>query len=318
MMVNKVIEMDKILKMRKEYDQVIIYRHVNPDLDAFGSQMGMYWIFKSLCPQKNIVLAGDMTSDLLKLYPPFEKGTLLKGRTLGIVLDTANRERIDGDITLCDKILKIDHHIVVDSYGDMNIEDEKASSCSEIVTLLMKQSQIAIPRQGAEALYLGIIGDSNRFLYDTTSTRTFEAASYLLESGIRIEDLYDKLYMKTKKDLEVTKFIYNHYQQDEQVAWYYLSQEDLENLQLSREEGSRYVNTLANFEEFHVWLAVTENIQEKNYRVSIRSRQVPINEIAAQFRGGGHAYASGATLHSLTELKLLIEKLKEKINGKSI
>ena len=60
----------------------------------------------------------------MHLYPNFEIGEIINGKTLGIVLDTANRERIDGDTSLCDKVLKIDHHIVVDTYGDINIEVE--------------------------------------------------------------------------------------------------------------------------------------------------------------------------------------------------
>ena len=306
--------MDKILNI-EEYDQIVLYRHVNPDLDAFGSQLGMYWTLKSIFPQKNIVLYGNMDSDLMHLYPNFEIGEIINGRTLGIVLDTANRERIDGDTSLCDKVLKIDHHIVVDTYGDINIEVESASSCSEIVTLLFKEACIEIPIDAANALYLGIIGDSNRFMYSSTSSKTFEAASYLLDVGINIEQLYQKLYMRKKSDLEVTKFIYNHYQEDSGVAWYYLSTEDLIQLDISREQGSNYVNTLANIEEFQVWLAVTQNDIDHNYRVSIRSRGIAVNEIANEFHGGGHMYASGATLSSLDELEVLVGKLKEKING---
>lgn len=306
--------MDKILNI-EEYDQIVLYRHVNPDLDAFGSQLGMYWTLKSIFPQKNIVLYGNMDSDLMHLYPNFEIGEIINGRTLGIVLDTANRERIDGDTSLCDKVLKIDHHIVVDTYGDINIEVESASSCSEIVTLLFKEACVEIPIDAANALYLGIIGDSNRFMYSSTSSKTFEAASYLLDVGINIEQLYQKLYMRKKSDLEVTKFIYNHYQEDSGVAWYYLSTEDLIQLDISREQGSNYVNTLANIEEFQVWLAVTQNDIDHNYRVSIRSRGIAVNEIANEFHGGGHMYASGATLSSLDELEVLVGKLKEKING---
>lgn len=306
--------MDKILNI-EEYDQIVLYRHVNPDLDAFGSQLGMYWTLKSIFPQKNIVLYGNMDSDLMHLYPNFEMGEIINGKTLGIVLDTANRERIDGDTSLCDKVLKIDHHIVVDTYGDINIEVESASSCSEIVTLLFKEACVEIPIDAANALYLGIVGDSNRFMYSSTSSKTFEAASYLLDAGINIEQLYQKLYMRKKSDLEVTKFIYNHYQEDSGVAWYYLSTEDLIQLDISREQGSNYVNTLANIEEFKVWIAVTQNDVDHNYRVSIRSRGIAVNEIANEFHGGGHMYASGATLHSLNELEVLVGKLKEKING---
>lgn len=306
--------MDKILNI-EEYDQIVLYRHVNPDLDAFGSQLGMYWTLKSIFPQKNIVLYGNMDSDLMHLYPNFEMGEIINGKTLGIVLDTANRERIDGDTSLCDKVLKIDHHIVVDTYGDINIEVESASSCSEIVTLLFKEACVEIPIDAANALYLGIVGDSNRFMYSSTSSKTFEAASYLLDAGINIEQLYQKLYMRKKSDLEVTKFIYNHYQEDSGVAWYYLSTEDLIQLDISREQGSNYVNTLANIEEFKVWIAVTQNDIDHNYRVSIRSRGIAVNEIANEFHGGGHMYASGATLSSLDELEVLVGKLKEKING---
>lgn len=306
--------MDKILRISQEYDQIAIYRHVNPDLDAFGSQLGMYWTLKNLFSHKNIVLQGNMDSDLLHLYSSFECGDVKKGSVLGIILDTANRDRIDGDISICDKIIKIDHHIIIDSYGDINIEVETASSCSEIIALLFKKAKIKIPIEAANALYLGIIGDSNRFLYSSTSTKTFEAAGYLLESGIQIEELYQSLYLKKKADLEVKKFIYNHYKEDGGVAWYYLSSEDLNNLHISREQGSNYVNTLADVEEFLIWMAVTQNDREQNYRVSIRSRGIAVNKIANQFHGGGHAFASGATLKSLDDLKILIERLKEAIN----
>lgn len=310
--------MNEILKMIENYNQIALYRHVNPDLDAFGSQFGMYWTLKEMFPQKNIILQGKMDSDLLHLYPEYEVNTINKEPILAIVLDTANKERIDGDISICDKILKIDHHIVIDSYGDINVEIENASSCSEIVALMFKELEYKLPIKAAQALYLGIIGDSNRFLYSSTSAKTFEAASYLIDTGINIENLYQSLYLKKKSDLEITKFIYNHYQEDGGVAWYYLSSENLKALHISREQGSNYVNTLANIEEYPVWMAVTQNEVDHNYRVSIRSRSIAINEIANLFHGGGHAYASGATLQSLDELNLLIEKLKEKINERNV
>jgi len=310
--------MNEIEEWIHQYDQIVILRHIHPDLDAFGSQFGLYWTLKQLFPYKNILLEGDMDSSLMKLYPSFDQGKQTEISTLGIVLDTANRERIDGDISGCDKIIKIDHHIVVDSYGDINIEIADASSCSEIVVLLLKKAGIKIPLIAAEALYLGIVGDSNRFLYKSTSLKTFEAASYLLEMGIDIENLYQKLYLKPKKEIDILQFIYSHYQSDDRIVWYYLSTEDLIQLGISREEGSNYVNSLANIEEFLVWMAITQNDKDHNYRVSIRSRGVAINEVASMFRGGGHQNASGATLLSLDELDQLIIMLKEKINEETI
>ncbi|MEG0276889.1 MAG: bifunctional oligoribonuclease/PAP phosphatase NrnA [Coprobacillus sp.] len=307
--------MVKISEYINKYNQIVIYRHVNPDLDAFGSQFGLYLTLKAIYPNKNIDIRGEMTSDLMRFYPSVSSCVLTEEPILGIVLDTANHERIDGDTSVCKEVIKIDHHIVVDSFGDINIEIPTASSTCEVMTLLLKDEKIDIPYEAANAFYLGIIGDSNRFLYSSTSTKTFEAASYLLESGIDIEKLYQSLYLKKKAELQVTKFIYNTYQEYGSIAYYYLSAESLKEIGITREQGSNYVNTLSNIDEYKVWMAITENVQEHNYRVSIRSRGVPINEVASEFRGGGHMYASGATLLSLDELDDLLNKLKEKING---
>ena len=113
---------EKILNKIEEYECICLYRHVNPDYDAFGSQFGMYDLIQNTFENKEVYFAGDFSSDLVAKYqfngeinePNFEKPTL------GIVLDTANQERIDGDISLCKEIIKIDHHIVVDSYGNLN------------------------------------------------------------------------------------------------------------------------------------------------------------------------------------------------------
>lgn len=93
-----------------------------------------------------------------------------------------------------------------------------------------------------------------------------------------------------------------------------LKDEDLKHLNISRERGSDFVNLLSSVDEYKVWLAITENTKDHNWRVSMRSRHIPVNEIANKYRGGGHAFASGATLLSLDELSLLLNDIKERIN----
>ena len=250
--------MDKIINLLKQYKQVFLYRHINPDYDAFGSTVGMYYFLKENFPEINVVLKGSFENVLWeKFNTPIDEEKELP--TLGIVIDTANRERIDGDISVCEKIIKIDHHIVVDSYGDINIEDATASSASQIVSLLLEEVKdvYSLNEQGARALYMGIIGDTNRFMYRSTDARTFKAASYLLESGINIEEIYQTMYLREEKDLKVTQFILNNYKVNDKVAYYILKDEDLKELGISREEGSSYVNTLANVKEFEVWCAIT-------------------------------------------------------------
>lgn len=312
------MKMKRLLDKINEYNQIVLYRHINPDLDAFGSQIGMYHILKESFPKKRIVIQGELKSDLVSMFIDSDIEQYCNDeKTLGIVLDTANRERIDGDYLICDELIKIDHHIVVDSYGMINIEDDKASSCSQIVVDIYQQlsDSLVLSKKAAEALYKGIVGDSNRFMYRSTDERTLRMAALLIEKGIDIEAIYQQLYLRDRNDLNVTKFILNHYHYEDGIAYYILNTDDLKELGISREEGSNYVNTLSNIKQFEVWMAITENEINHNYRVSIRSRRYPVNEIANAFNGGGHALASGATLDNIDQLNDLLNRLKEKING---
>lgn len=306
---------EKILSKINEYQDIVIYRHIRPDYDAFGSQFGMYYLIKNNFKDKNIYLEGDFSSDLVNKYNydgNYNKPDFINP-TLGIVLDTANRERIDSDsYKKCQELIKIDHHIVVDSYGNINLEDPMASSCSQIVGEFLKNKNININKAGAEALYMGIIGDTNRFMYSCTDRRTFEIAGLLYDAGIDLPSLYERMYLSNLNDLYVQKFILNHFVVDDNIAYYILKDEDLQMLNLSREMGSNYVQMLGQTKEFVVWMAITENKKDANWRVSLRSRHIAINEVANKYRGGGHAFASGATLQSLDELPQLIKDLKEK------
>lgn len=308
---------EKILNKINEYQDIVIYRHVNPDYDAFGSQFGMYHFIQSNFKNKNIYLEGDFSSDLVNKYNydgRFDKNDFLRP-TLGIVLDTANKERIDGDSYLkCKELIKIDHHIVVDSYGNLNLEDSSASSCSQIVSEFLKIENTTINKAGASALYMGIVGDTNRFMYSSTDYRTFEIAGLLLKYGVDLQSLYESMYLSNLANLYVEKFILNHFVVDGNIAYYILKEEDLKLLNISREMGSNYVQMLGQIKEFDVWMAITENVKDKNWRVSLRSRHVAVNEIANKYRGGGHAFAAGATLLSIDELPQLIKDLKEKAN----
>lgn len=307
----------EILKKIDEYDYICLYRHVNPDYDAFGSQFGLYDLIINSFKDKVVYLEGDFSSDLINRFnvdfsinkPDFNNDVL------GIILDTANKERIDGESYLkCKELIKIDHHIVIDSYGDINLEDSSASSCSQIVTMFLKEDNVKVSSFGAASLYMGIMGDTNRFMYSSTDERTFEAAILLYKYGFDMQALYERMYMKKANDLKVNGFILNSYQEDGKVAYYILKDEDLKTLGISRERGSDFVNILSSVEEYEIWLAVTENVADNNWRVSIRSRKYPVNLVANKYNGGGHAFASGAKLNSIEELPLLIDDLKGLIN----
>lgn len=310
----------EIISKIEAYDNIAIYRHVNPDFDAFGSQLGMYDLIKTTYPNKKVYVCGDFSSDLVEKYTVEINNQPIDYHqdVLAIILDTANQERIDDEnYRKCKEIIKIDHHIVVDSFGNINYEDSSASSASQLVARLYKDNDnLKLSKDGAAALYLGIIGDTSRFLYRNTDERTFDVCSALVKTGIDIVEIYNRIYLRSASELAVNKFILNNYQYQDGIAYYILKDEDLKMLNISREKGSNFVNLLSGIEEFKVWMAITQNVVDNNWRVSIRSRDVAVNEVAAKYNGGGHMLASGAKLSDLSELSNLLNDLKERIDEK--
>lgn len=301
----------------KDYKKVCIYRHINPDMDAYGSQYGLASIIKQYDSSIQVMVKGDHNEDIVrKMQLPLvidEFNDL--NDCLAIVVDTAIANRIDNqDYLNCASIIKIDHHIVVESYGQINIEDSSSSStCQMIAKIYQDEFKQLMNETAATYLYYGMIADSNRFMYRNTGPNTFSAAGYLVSCGINIEKIYQTMYTRSVEDLNVQKYILNKYQVANRVAYYILTQEDLDFLKIERSRGSDYVNILSNIEEFDIWLAITENTSTKQWRVSIRSRSTVINEIAAKYNGGGHQLASGATLDSIEILDQLLIDLNNEI-----
>ena len=311
--------MKLVLEKIQNYEHIVIYRHVNPDMDAFGSQFGLYDCLTNSFKNKKIYLAGDFSSDLMSFYQGefnYEEPDLFNHKVLGIVVDTANHERIDGDsYQKCDFLIKIDHHQIVDQYGMINLVDENASSCSQIIAkMIFANNDILTATTFAyQVLYQGIVADSNRFMYRGTSYETMHMAGLLIEQGIDITTIYQKMYRKSLQDIKIQAHILNQFKISGRIGYYLLKQSDLDELGISREKGSNYVNLLSNIDEIDIWMAITQNSVDGNWRVSIRSKNVTISDVAQKYRGGGHLLASGATLNDIKELDQLLIDLGGKL-----
>lgn len=307
----------RLYDLIQQYDTITIFRHVNPDGDAFGSQLGLKDIIETSFPNKKVYALGsdgaDIQRKLFKQMDQVEDEVIQN--SLAIICDTANHERIDDTRYMQAKhIVKIDHHIIVDSYGNDNIEIVSACATSEIVTqFLMEMTPfLTISVDGASYLYTGILTDSGRFMYASTSQHTFEMAAFLVKQGIDLEHITQTLYMKKAKDLQTMALIYQNYQVSTKgIAYYILTRDMMDTIQINREQASSYVYLLAGVEEYPIWMAVTQ--MDDLFKVSIRSRLINIQPIAALFNGGGHAHACGLTLNSIKQLEELIHALEQLI-----
>ena len=180
--------------------------------------------------------------------------------------------------------------------------------------LLNLDVEYKFTEEAAKYFYIALTGDSGRFQYNSTTPHTFEIAMFLLSCGINITKIYEKMYEKNISDLEVTKFILNNFKVSEHgVAYYVLKQDDLNKLGLTCDRGKENVNLFSSIKGINIWCSITEDITEPCFRISIRSRNYTINGVAKEYKGGGHAQASGCQIKDLTELPGFIAALDELI-----
>lgn len=305
----------QIIDTIKQYETIIIHRHVRPDPDAYGSQLGLKYILEHNYPEKRILAAGEHDSTMDFLGVPDEVSDTDFGGSLIIVTDTANTERIDDQrYTGGDKIIKIDHHPNDDAYGDILFVDTKASSSSEMIYELFTAGQQKegwkLPETAARQLYAGIIGDTGRFLFPSTTQKTFKIAGELIKSDFDRNALHNGMYEMERKLLHLQGYIYQNFKMDENGAAYVkITLDVLREFEVTATETSLLVSSLGNVKGMKAWVIFIE--EEDEIRVRLRSKGPVINGLAKEFNGGGHPMASGATAYSWDEAERVIVRLKE-------
>lgn len=306
--------MEKILQKIKEYDKILIFRHFRPDGDAVGSTKGLQEILRLTYPKKEIYLANNDFAKYLEFLGPEDEPVPLEwySDALGIVLDTATTSRISNpNFSLCKEIIKIDHHIDNNPYGDYSwVEEHRSAACELVVKFYDTfKGELKINKQAATYLYTGMVTDSGRFRFDGVGGDTLRYAAILLDQGINTEWLFANLYLVDHEILKFKAFVYNHMQVTENgVAYLFVDKAMQEEFSLSLESASAAITYMEGIKGCLSWLIFIETGDEEgSIRVRLRSRFVPINTIAENYHGGGHAYASGATVYNVEEMHALIK-----------
>lgn len=305
--------METILQKIKEYDRILLFRHFRPDGDAVGSTKGFQEILRLTYPEKEILLVNEDYAKYLEFLGP-EDGEIPEEKfadALGIAIDTGTIDRLSSKkFELCKETIKIDHHIDNNPYGDYSwVEDFRSSACEMIVKFYDTfRDELKINEQAAFYLYTGMVTDSGRFKYDGVTGDTLRLAGILLDQGINTEWLFANLYLDEFDQFKFQSYVYEKMQITENgVAYIFVDKAMQEKFGLSQEDASASVSYLDSIKGCLSWLAFIETGDEKGtIRVRLRSRFVPINIIAENYRGGGHAYASGATLYSVDEIGSLV------------
>ena len=307
--------MQTILNKIKEYNRIIIFRHFRPDGDAVGSTKGLAGILKLTYPDKEIYLQNADFSDYLAFLGTEDEpiDDSLYADALGLVLDTATAARISNKkYSLCRELIKIDHHIPIESYTEIEwVEEERSSACEMIAAFYDTfKSELKIDAEAATYIYAGMVTDSGRFRFRSVSGDTMRLAGMLLDLGIDTDTLYANLYMKEFKNFKFESYVYKKMKITESgVAYIYVNRPMQKKFNLSLEDASASVSYMDSIKNSLIWLAFIET--DDGIRVRLRSRFVTINKLAEKYGGGGHACASGATVNSVKEMRQLIKDADE-------
>lgn len=303
----------QIIDTIKQAETIIIHRHVRPDPDAYGSQLGLKALLEEAYPEKRILAAGmhEPTMDFMA-GPDKVEDADFEG-ALVIVTDTANQERVDDQrYKNGSGLIKIDHHPNDDPYGDITLVDTGASSASEMIfelyTYGAEHAGWKLTEKAARFLYAGIVGDTGRFIYPSTTQRTFEVASELIRFDFDREELYDGMYEKERNLLNLQGYIYQEFQLTENGAAYIrIPSPILSKFNVTPSETSLLVSSLGDVKGMRAWVMFIE--EEAEIRVRFRSKGPIINTLAKQYGGGGHPLAAGASVYSWEEADVIVEKL---------
>ncbi|MDT2757650.1 bifunctional oligoribonuclease/PAP phosphatase NrnA [Enterococcus asini] len=303
----------EILSAIQNYDRIIIHRHMRPDPDALGSQVGLAEVLRASFPEKAIYQVGGPVEGLEYLAQMQEVADELYQGALVIVTDTANSPRVsDERFNQGELLIKIDHHPNDEPYGDLVWVNTHASSCSEMIADLAFSFPdiLKLSTEAARLIYAGIVGDTGRFLYPATTAHTLEIAGKLLNYGFDAALLNRQLQQISRKVARLSGYVYEHIESDENgAAQVILPKETLEEFDIVDSETSAIVPLPGTIDDILAW-AIFVHQPEGYYRVRLRSKGPIINTIAKKHHGGGHPLASGANARDLAEVKVIYQEIQ--------
>lgn len=304
----------QIIKKIKEYNTIVIARHIGPDPDAIASEIALKEIIKLNYPNKNVYAVGAGVAKF-KYFGTLDKiDDVNYSESLLIVLDVPRFERVDSAIpNLFKYTIKIDHHPCDEVVCDLELVDETSSSTCQLIAEIAYKQKLKLNREIAEKLFMGIIADSDRFLLSYTTPKTFNIAAKLLNDyKFELTPLYNNLYERGINERKFESYIIENINISENGFGYIKITDDIiKRFDVDSSTASNLVNDLNFIKELKVWAFSSYDAKAGLYKINIRSRGIIINEVAEKFNGGGHKFASGARLKTEEEVNSLFNALDE-------
>jgi len=292
-------------------DRVLVATHENPDGDAIGSMSATAAALRSLGKQVRTYLHRDSsiphevsfldTSGLERQIDPAS----LDGWTL-LAVDCGNERRIGPEHAAlraaAAQVVDIDHHHDNSRFGDVNLVVGAASSSAEILAEVFNELGVELTPAIAEALYVGLVTDTGRFQYRTTSPAALRLAARLVEAGADVHKVFELVFesMPFGKLVLLGRVIDNAVSyQDGRLLISHVTRADLELARGDEATTEGLIDNLRAVEGVEVAALIREQLPLEDgtitpNRVSLRSRgTIDVSQVARKSSGGGHKQAAG-------------------------
>lgn len=289
----------------RQANRIGIVGHVRPDGDAIGSMVAIALAARAVGKDavasfgKPFILGDEFRFlDRSVLVPPDEFPTDLD---LAIVCDTGVLDRVGSvgpAVSSAQRLLVIDHHLTPGTIGDVRVVDPEAAATTQLVFEFLNRLEWEITRPIAEALYTGLVTDTGRFQYSSTSPAVHRMAADLLDAGVAPAPIGQALYEETAFGyFAVVSRVLGGAQLDEEAGfvWAVLRQQDISDAGVAWEAADQLIDLVRLAREAGVACLLKE-VQPGMLKGSLRSRgEVDVARIAEAFGGGGHRNAAGFT-----------------------
>ncbi|MBP3059331.1 bifunctional oligoribonuclease/PAP phosphatase NrnA [Texas Phoenix palm phytoplasma] len=303
-----------IRKYIELFDTIIIHSHKNPDGDSYGSQLGLKNIIETNYPEKKVYSVGEVNNNLSFLGKMDIINDNFYKNALVFVVDCGQSNVIsDLRYKLGKKIIRIDHHLLIENFGDHQWVDSSFSSCSEMIYSFKEKNDFKITRKGALPLYVGMVTDTGNFRFERVNEKTLRIASELLSYGINIFEIDKKINIQSLNILRYQGYVLNNFIAEKGFIYFKTTISEVEKFNLTIEKAFSIVNVLNNVENYPVWAFIIQ-LSNGNWKLSIRSLGPKIDDIANKFGGGGHFRACGVIVKTKEEVDKIIILLQKSIS----
>jgi phosphoesterase RecJ-like protein len=320
-------EQEQVVTELRAADKLLLTTHENPDGDALGSLLAMHDILTQL--GKDAVMY--MSPDEFPLpweyrWLPLDEGLVMTPpddiaeRTI-VFLDCGNIDRMPVDFLQADglHVLNIDHHHDNTRFGTVNLVDSIASSTAEMVWRIAKELDVELTPKVADALYVGLVTDTGRFMYENTTPAAHQMAAELIEAGVNPHWVYRQLYEELPfRRLQLLQRALASVERhdDGVITIAHLTKGDYEETGALETDSEGIVDNLRAVEDTRVAVLVRELLaddREGMRKVSLRATDgsVDVSRLARGFGGGGHPQAAGFS--TAVPYRELVDRLREQV-----